>query len=69
MSQTTGTRKPQPQQASHKLRASRVMKARWPSRCPLCRDLIRVGHHIGKTPLGWSHVGCILDRARQLVKT
>jgi hypothetical protein len=49
-------------------RASRVRKARWPSRCLLCRDLIRVGDHIGKTPIGWCHVTCIIDRAKKLVK-
>jgi hypothetical protein len=49
--------------------ASRVRKARWPSRCLLCRDLIRVGERIGKTPIGWCHVTCIIDKARKLVST
>jgi hypothetical protein len=47
-------------------RASRVRKARWPSRCQLCRDLIRVGQQIGKTPVGWCHVACIINRAKKL---
>jgi hypothetical protein len=47
-------------------RASRVRTARWPSRCLLCNDLIRVGHRIGKTPIGWCHVDCIINRAKKL---
>jgi hypothetical protein len=33
----------------------------------LCGDLIRVGHRIGKTPIGWCHVECIINKARKLV--
>jgi hypothetical protein len=48
--------------------ASRVIKARRPGRCPLCRDLIRAGQQIGKTPIGWSHTSCIINKAKELVK-
>jgi len=45
------------------------MRARHPSTCPLCRGLIRVGHQIGRTPVGWCHTSCIIDRAKQLETT
>ena len=51
------------------MKASRVMRARHPSTCPLCRGLIRVGHQIGRTPVGWCHTSCIIDRAKQLETT
>jgi len=47
-------------------RATRVMKARRESLCLLCWQPIRVGHQIGKAPIGWVHTGCIIDRAAAL---
>jgi hypothetical protein len=51
------------------IRATRIAKARWVDRCPLCRGLIKVGHQIGKTPVGWCHTECIIEAARKLVAT
>jgi hypothetical protein len=42
------------------------MKARRTSRCQLCHDLVWVGQQIGRTPVGWCHTQCIIERARQL---
>jgi hypothetical protein len=47
-------------------RAARVMKARKQSTCPMCKRTINRGQQIGLTPIGWSHVRCILGRARAL---
>jgi hypothetical protein len=46
--------------------ASRVIKAGHPGRCSLCGDLIHRGRQIGRTPLGWSHVRCVI-RAVQVI--
>jgi hypothetical protein len=51
------------------LLASRVMKARKPSRCPLCRDLVHVGQQIGRTPIGWCHTQCIINKAHAMAAT
>jgi hypothetical protein len=45
---------------------TRVMKARHESLCLLCWQPIRIGQQIGKAPIGWCHVACIIDRARHL---
>jgi hypothetical protein len=58
MSQSITARTPQPQQASPQL-ASRVMKARRQSTCPLCQGPVRVGDLIAKT-VKWAHAGCII---------
>lgn len=47
-------------------RASRVMKARRTSVCPLCHAPVTVGQQIAKTPVGWCHTGCVIDCAHQL---
>lgn len=39
--------------------ASRVMKARRESVCPLCRGPIRIGEQIAKT-VKWAHAGCVV---------
>lgn len=44
--------------------ATRVMKARRSSTCPICRGPIRIGDLIGKTGV-WQHVEHIIDRNRQ----
>lgn len=41
--------------------ASRVMRARRESTCPLCRGPVRVGQQIGKVG-SWAHTECIIDR-------
>jgi hypothetical protein len=41
--------------------ASRVMKARRESTCPICRGPIRVGDSIAKT-VKWAHTGCTIAR-------
>jgi hypothetical protein len=41
------------------LLASRVMKARRQSTCPICRGPIRVGDSIAKT-VKWAHTGCVI---------
>jgi hypothetical protein len=41
------------------LLASRVMKARRQSTCPICRGPIRVGELIAKT-VKWAHAGCVI---------
>ena len=43
------------------LLATRVMRARRPGICPLCRSPILVGQQIGKTGF-WAHVTCIIAR-------
>lgn len=45
------------------MNASRVMKARKTSTCPLCRKLISRGQQIGRTPIGWCHTQCIIEEA------
>jgi predicted RNA binding protein YcfA (HicA-like mRNA interferase family) len=47
-------------------RASWVMKARGQSTCPMCQRTINRGQQIGLTPIGWSHVACIIKAARAL---
>lgn len=44
----------------------RVMKARGESVCPMCRGPVRVGQQIGRTPVGWSHVRCIIAAAQKI---
>ena len=39
--------------------ASRVMKARRPGTCAICRGPIRVGERIAKT-VRWAHLGCVI---------
>ena len=39
--------------------ASRVMKARRESVCPLCREPVRIGQLIAKT-VKWAHAGCVI---------
>jgi hypothetical protein len=41
------------------LLASRVMKARRESTCPICRGSVRVGDLIAKT-VRWAHAGCTI---------
>lgn len=41
--------------------ATRTMKARRTSTCPLCRGPVLVGQQIGKVGV-WAHVSCIIDR-------
>ena len=43
------------------LLADRVMKARRPGTCPLCRGPIQVGEQIGRVGF-WAHTVCIVDR-------
>jgi hypothetical protein len=43
-------------------KATRVMKARWPGTCPLCRGPIRRLQQIGKTRVGWCHTTCLTGR-------
>ncbi len=50
------------------MRASRVMKARRRSFCPLCGGMVRTGQQIGKTPADWCHTACIIDRAVTLTQ-
>jgi hypothetical protein len=44
--------------------ATRVMKARRPGTCPLCRQAVTVGQQIGRTPAGWCHTECIIGKAK-----
>jgi hypothetical protein len=46
--------------------ADRVIKARRTSTCRICHQLVRVGDRIGRTPTGWAHVGCIIERGQAL---
>jgi hypothetical protein len=39
--------------------ASRVMKARRPGTCAICRGPIRIGEQIAKT-VRWAHAGCVV---------
>jgi len=48
------------------MRAERVIKARRTGTCHICHQLVKIGDQIGKTPVGWCHVGCIIDRALTL---
>ena len=47
-------------------RASRVMKARTASICPLCLGPVNVGQQIGRTPIGWCHTACIINAAHAI---
>jgi hypothetical protein len=44
--------------------ATRVMKARRPGTCPLCREPVRVGESIAKIGF-WAHTQCVVDRQRE----
>lgn len=46
------------------LLATRTMKARRESTCPLCRQPIRVGHLIGKCGF-WAHATCLIGHQHQ----
>ena len=44
--------------------ARRVMKARWPSTCPLCRGTIHVGNQIARIDgTGWVCITCVIEHA------
>jgi hypothetical protein len=45
------------------MRASRVMRARRLGTCALCHAGVTVGQQIGRTPIGWCHTQCIIERA------
>jgi len=47
-------------------RASRVMKARGQSTCPMCQRIINRGQQIGLTPIAWAHTRCIIKAAQAL---
>lgn len=40
--------------------ATRVMKARRESECPVCRSPIRIGQLIAKCGM-WMHASCLID--------
>jgi hypothetical protein len=44
--------------------ASRVMKARHESECPVCRQPIRIGQLIAQTGF-WQHAACLIDRQHE----
>jgi hypothetical protein len=48
------------------VRAARIRKARRTSTCLLCHQPVYVGDQIGKTPIGWCHTSCIINRAKKL---
>jgi hypothetical protein len=46
--------------------ATRVMRARNTSECPLCPYQIGIGQHIAKIPgTGWCHVTCVLQATKE----
>jgi hypothetical protein len=49
--------------------ATRVRKARRSGSCSICRLPVTIGQQIGRTPVGWCHTECIIDRAKKLDRT